>query len=85
MKKEPISPALFCQEQREQIAPEKEQIGPVYILSRATGANRSQSFFKKSKLFIFSQGITLLFFCSQKTSDSLKKTVERIPICGKIR
>ena len=53
MKKEPISPALFCQEQREQIAPDKEQIGPVYILSRATGANRSQSFFKKEQIVHF--------------------------------
>ena len=73
MKKEPISPALFCQEQCEQIAPEKEQIGPVYILSRATGANRLQSFFKKEQIVHFFSRNHSFVLLLTKTSDSLKK------------
>ena len=68
MKKEPISPALFCQEQCEQIAPEKEQIS----LSRATGANRLQSFFKKEQIFYFFSRNHSFVLLLTKTSDSLK-------------
>ena len=56
-----------------------EQIAPVAHYNRATMRDLLPSLFTKEWFAIFVERMALLLFCSQKTSDSLKKPKTEFP------